>query len=262
MRHIRLIIPLMALCLLLSCKGEKRVSTYETLYKEQTFTILIAPVQDNAKRFLEKTTQDVVRNEELTAAAYYLRQTLTEPLVSQGYYTLPPLASDVVLEQLGKDYRQLMDGDISELSQKYGIDAVLLVAIHNWQEPEANEIAVYVEYTLRSTKTGMELMHNWVRGNKIQPVDTKGYTVELESDIKFMQQTEMSNDLAHRCILLQQVSDFALRNTPTSANRWYFKHDQYIASNPAYYGFTIGPDGSVERSTYNEDAFGNACFND
>lgn len=262
MSRIKFIIPLLVLCLLCSCKGEKNIVTYETLYQEQPLTILLAPVQDNSKRSLPKTTQDQVLNDQLDAAAHYLRQSLSTPLVSQGYYVIAPLASDAIVTQTGKDYRSLMNGDLKELSSRYGIDAVLLAAIHKWEKPEENEIVVYVEYTLRSTKTGQELSHNWVRGTKLQPVDTKGSPVELASDLSYMELTGFNSRMAHRCLLLEQVSDFVLRSTPTSANRWYFKHDQYAPAAPAYYGFTILPDGSLEQSTYNEDAFGNECFAD
>lgn len=262
MSRIKLIIPLLVLCLLCSCKGEKNIVTYETLYQEQPLTILLAPVQDNSKRSLPKTTQDQVLNDQLDAAAHYLRQSLSTPLVSQGYYVIAPLASDAIVTQTGKDYRSLMNGDLKEFSSRYGIDAVLLAAIHKWEKPEENEIVVYVEYTLRSTKTGQELFHNWVRGRKFQPVDTKGKPVELASDLDFINLTEFDSPLAHRCILLEQVSDFVLRGLPTSANRWYFKHDKYIPSAPAYYRFDLMYDGSVEQSDYTEDAFGNECFTD
>ena len=139
---------------------------------------------------------------------------------------------------------------------------MLLTAIHKWQQPEINEIVVYTEYTLRSTKSGVELMHVWVRGDKMQPVDVKGDPVELSTDQAFIDRSGMGSKLAHRCILLEQMSDFALRNLPTSISRWHFQHDRYISSNPVFYSFTINPDGSIERSDYSEDAFGNECFTD
>ena len=175
-------IVLAAIVLLASCKSETKATAYSDLSKEKPVTILIAPVQDNAKRMLEKNTQDRVFNEELTAAAHYLRQTLAAPLASQGYYTIAPLASDIILQKTGLDYRQLMMGNMASLNSAYGIDAVLLVAIHKWQQPEINEVVVYTEYTLRSTKSGLELMHTWVRGDKIQPVDIKGEPIEPAAD--------------------------------------------------------------------------------
>lgn len=245
-----------------ACKSERNIATYEDLYKEQPVSILLVPVQDNAKRVLPKTSQDEVLNDELTATAHYMRQTLTVPLVSQGYYTIAPLASDIIVQQIGKTFRQLSLESLTDLHSLYGIDAVLLVSIHKWKQPEVNEIVVFAEYTLRSTKSGLELMHTWVRGNKIQPVDAKGEPVELTTDIDFMQQNKVDSRLAHRCLLLQQMSDFVLRSLPTSVSRWHFKHDRFIPSNPAYYNLTINPDGSIERSTYSEDAFGNECFTD
>lgn len=256
------LLPLVVMLLAVSCKSEKKVTTYNELYQEKPVTILIAPVKDNAKRPMVKTTQDKVLNDELSAAAHYMRQTLSYPLSSQGYYATAPLASDLLLEQLGLDYNKLMNADITMLHSTYGIDAVLLTAIHKWQQPEINEIVVYTEYTLRSTKSGVELMHVWVRGDKMQPVDVKGEPVELSTDQAFIDRSNMGSNLALRCILLEQMSDFALRNLPTSISRWHFQHDRYISSNPVFYSFTINPDGSIERSDYSEDAFGNECFTD
>lgn len=257
-------LPIYLACLLLffSCKTEKKVTTYEELYKEQPVSIIVAPVKDNAPRPVVKTSQDEVLNDEYKAAAIYMRQTVAVPLAAQGYYTVAPLTADIILEKTGKNYRQLQLDGITGLHTQFGIDAVLLVAIHKWQRPEINEVVVYAEYTLRSTKSGLELMHTWVRGNKVQPVDVKGEPVELPDDLAFMERNQMDSRLAHMCILVQQMTDFALRNIPTSVSRWHFQHDQYVSANPAFYSFTINPDGSIERSTYSEDAFGNECFTD
>ena len=259
MKRILTIIAAAAL-LLSSCKSEKRIATYEDLYKEQPFVIMLAPTQDKAQRALPKTTQDQVLNDELTIAAQYVRQTIAKPLADQGYYPLAPLATDILMDTIKMDYQQLALSDLKSIASNYGIDAVLLIAIHNWQEPEVNEVAVYAEYTLRSTKTGMELMHTWVRGSKMQPLDAKGVPVELSTDIDFINRTGFTSRLAHRCILLEAMSDFVLRSLPTSAGRWYFQHDQYIPANPSFYSFTIFPDGSIERSQLNEEAFGNESF--
>ena len=244
------------------CQTEQKATSYNDLYKERPVTVLIGPVQDNAKRPVVKTSQDELLVQELSSAALFMRQTLSEPLVNMGYYTLPVLASDIILDSLGLAYKDYMNGDIRHLDSLYGIDAVLLVAIHKWQTPEINEMVVYAEYTLRSTKTGQDLMHSWVRGDKIQPVDTYGEPIELPSDLEFIDRSGVSNSLAHRCILMQQMSDFVLRNLPIGTRRWFHKHDQYISANPSYYGFAINPDGSLERHEYNEDAFGNECFTD
>lgn len=262
MKHIRLLIPLMTLLILCSCKSEKRIATYEDIYKEQPFVILAAPTLDKAQRPLPKTSHDRLLADELTQAAQFVRQSISDPLVSQGYYLISPLATDVLLDTIGKDYKQLAHDDLTFLSTIYGIDAVLLITIHKWQEPEVNEVVVFAEYTLRSTKTGLELMHSWVRGSKMQPVDAKGAPVELSTDNEFIHRTGFNSRLAHRCILLQAMSDFVLRSLPTGASRWYFRHDQYISANPSFYGFTIFPDGSIERSSVTEEVFGDACFND
>lgn len=262
MNRIKLIIAFLGLLLIVSCKSQKKAATYEELYKEQPFTILIVPTQDNSKRQQEKNTQDHALNEELDMAATFMQQTCVEPLVSQGYYTIPPLAGNTILEKYGKTYRQLMLDNISDLNRLYGVDAILLVAIHKWAQLEVNEVVVFAEYTLRSVKSGLELMHTWVRGDKIQPVDDKGDPIELAADQAFIKTTELDPPLAHRCLLLQGMSDFALRNMPTSASRWMFKQDQFTSANPNFYSFLMNTDGSIEREKYNEDAFGNECFTD
>lgn len=262
MKHTSIPLIFLALLLIISCKSEKKVTTYEELYKEQPFTILIVPTQDNTKRLQEKSSQDRVLNEELDMAATFLQQSCVEPLVSQGYYAIPPLAGNTILEKYGKTYRQLMLDNITDLNNQYGVDAILLVAIHKWMEPEVNEVVVFAEFTLRSVKSGLELMHTWVRGDKLQPVDDKGDPIELAADLAFIKTTEMKPRLAHRCLLLQGMSDFALRNMPTSASRWMFKQDQYTSANPNFYSFLMNTDGSIEREKYNEDAFGNECFTD
>ena len=255
-----LILVATTLMLLCSCKSEKRIATYEDIYKEQPFVIMLAAPRDSAQRLLPKTTQDQVQNDELTIAAQFVRQTAAKPLADQGYYVLAPLVTDVLADTIKMNYHQLANADIKALSTQFGIDAVLLIAIHKWQEPEANEVVVYAEYTLRSTKTGMELMHTWVRGSKLQPLDAKGNPTELSTDMEFIGRTGFSNRLAHRCLLLEAMSDFVLRSLPTSAGRWYFQRDQYVPANPTFYGFTIFPDGSIERSQLNEEVFANDSF--
>lgn len=261
-RLITIVFSLGILLTLSACKTEQKATTYTDLFKERPVTILIGPVQDNAKRPTVKTSQDEILAQELSTAALFMRQTLSEPLVKMGYYTLPPLATDVILDSLKLSYKQFMNDNLSLLDSLYGIDAVLLVAIHKWQTPEINEMVVFAEYTLRSTKTGMDLMHTWVRGDKIQPVDTHGEPVELPADLDFIDQSGLNSSLAHRCLLMRQMSDFVLRNLPISTLRWFHKRDQYIPANPSYYGFIINPDGSLERREYTEDAFGNECFTD
>ena len=138
--------------------------------------------------------------------------------------------------------------------QRYGMDAVLLVSISRWEEPSPNQVDVYAEYILRSTKTGTDLLHTWVRGRKQQPVDYKGESVELTSDIAFMNRTGITGRLAHRCILLQQMSDFVLRNLPTSVERRQYKRDQFTPANENYYTFTYNYNGEIEISDYPADA--------
>lgn len=246
------------------CKAVKKAVSYEDVYKEQPVTVYVAPFKDNTALELVRTSREKAYNDELRAAALYMRQTIAEPLLTQGYYVLTPLASEVIaMQDSAASYKDLMNGDIKRYSTLYGVDAILLVQLHKWAKPEVNELVVYVEYTLRSTKTGVELMHTWVKGTKMQPVGVKGEPMLLASDRTFMQtmgMDEESEELAMRCILLEQMSDFVLRNLPTSRELRQYKRDQYTPAFPAYYGFVYDINGEIEQTQLTEDSFGNDCF--
>ena len=185
-----------SLLLLLCCKSEKKMSSYDDLYKEKPVTVLVAPVQDNTKPLQAKTTQDKLFNDELHAAACYLQQTVAEPLIAQGYYTPAPLASEAIMGRINKDYKQLMRDDLKELSAQYGIDAVLLVAIHKWQEPEINEIVVYgkkdgsIVHMIRDrARINFRYMFDFKRGSTaVEPghtvtVNGQSYTIAQDGTI-------------------------------------------------------------------------------
>ena len=55
MKHTSIPIIFLALLLIISCKSEKKVTTYEELYKEQPFTILIVPTPNARKKRAPKT---------------------------------------------------------------------------------------------------------------------------------------------------------------------------------------------------------------
>lgn len=258
----RLTLLLVAAMLMASCKAPSKALLYEKIYNETPVHILVAEVQDNSFRKLEKTPQDEVENKLLDSAALFMRSTLIAPLYSRGYDTVSAIDSSVTFRSIPLSNRELRDGDIGVLGSKYGFDAVLLTYLHKWQRPGTNEVVVFAEYILRSTKSGYDLMHTWVRGDKMQPVDTHGEALPLSTDTKFIHLTAMQPDLAYRCILLRDMSTFVLRNLPTSASKWYFKKDRYFSAAPEYYGFNILVDGSFEQSKYSEDEFGTSCFSD
>lgn len=81
MNRFHLYIVALAMLLIVSCKSEKNVASYEVLYKESPATILIGPIQDNAKRADVKTKQDEVFNAELSDAATFMQQTLADPML-------------------------------------------------------------------------------------------------------------------------------------------------------------------------------------
>lgn len=264
MSHLRRLLSLslaLSLLILCSCKSEKKVTTYEAVFKEKPVTIYTAPLQDNSHRKANRGPNEAAYNEELNVAATYMFQTLATPLNQQGYYVLGTLTSKQLAQREKRSAKELLRGDIKEYSTRYGVDAILYTRIHRWIE-QTSEWVVFVEYTLRSAKTNTELMHTWVKACKKIPVDTKGNPVPLKSDNDFAEQMGLDVMTAERCILVEAVSNFVLRNLPTSPERRQYERDIYAKSNPSYFVLVIERDGALEVQKSNMESFEEDCFVD
>lgn len=241
------------------CKSEIKMNAYSDVYSEKPSTIYIAPLQDNSKRRYEKYPQDKAFNNELNTAAKFMHQTLELPLVNKGYYVMGPLVSEQIRRTEARSAKQMMTGDLKNYNTYYGIDAVLFATIHRWTEANG-EWTVYVEYALRSTKTGTELLHNWVRATKRIPTDLKGYPKPLQSDVDYAARMKTDNSTAQRCFLVQSVNDYVLRNLPTSVLKWSHEDDFYKGSNKSYFSFLLDEDGSINIENLEMEEYENGCF--
>lgn len=257
--RISIILAVLAASLFASCKSEKKLTYYSDIYAEKPTTIYVAPINDRAARRPDKYEKDKAYNLEVDAASAYLRQTISQPLVSQGYYVVGPLAAAQIAKNETRSYRQLVKTDLSSYYNDYGVDAVLFTTIHRWKEGNGTW-TVYVEYILRSTKTYAELMHTWVEASKVIFTDMKKDPVPMRADRLFAKRLDISVDAAQRCILVANTNHVVLKDLPISSSRRQFETDQYLGSNSAYIRLTCNETGDVETAPMSMEAFEDACF--
>ena len=258
-RYTLYILAIVMVGLMSSCKSVQKVAYYENIYNEKPTTIYVTPVQDNSKRVFEKYPKDVEYNTELNYAARYFYQTLATPMLNQGYYVIGPIASEEIAKTETRDYKRLHKKDLKSYYNKFGIDAILFTRIHKWQEKNG-EWTVYAEYILRSTKTYNELLHTWVQATKKRATNMKGEPVTMRKDNQFAEEMDITINTAQRCILVEQLNDFILRNLPISSLQRQYEQDQFLGSNSEYLKFLYNENGEVECKPISMEEFENACF--
>ena len=249
---------LLAATLLCGCKSEKKIESYSDIYSERPTTIYIAPINDKAERKVEKYPTDIAYNNELNTAKAFLWQTMGGPLLHIGYYVIGKAASDKIAELTNMGFKQLRNGDLSELGTGYGIDAVLIVTLHSWKDENGKKTA-FLEYQLRSTKTNIELMHTWVMATKQVSVNLKGDPITLKNDTRYANKYGMDNGTAQRCFLVEKVNDYVLRNLPTSCQRRQFEKDMFRSANPSYIKYTW-MDGGAEVENCSAEEYESKAF--
>ena len=245
--------------LVAGCKSEKKITAYNDVYAEKPVTVYIAPIQDNATRKEEKYQKDIDYNTEINNARNYLFECLQKPLSNQGYYVIGKLASEQIAQQEKQSAKELKSKDIKRYAQYYGIDAILVTTLHRWVEKNGQWI-VFIEYTLRSTKSNNDLLHTWVKATKMIPTDLKGDPIALKSDKAFANRYNMSNGSAQRCILVEQVSDYVLRDLPISSTKRQFEQDRYKKANSAYFDYIFNADGDINIEASSMESFEQDCF--
>ena len=255
---LKIAITAIATLLLVGCKSEKKVTSYSDIYSERPTTIYIAPVNDKTQRKVEKYPKDAEYNNEINSAKAYLLQTMPAPLLKKGYYVIGPVASAEIAEAVPMTPKQLRNDDLKQLGTDYGIDAVLVVTLHNWKDENGKKIA-YLEYQLRSTKSNIDLMHTWVLATKQVSTNLKGDPIRLKNDTRFAKQMDVDNGTAQRCFLVEKVNDYVLRNLPTSSQRRQFEKDLYRAANPQYIKYTW-MDGGADVEECSEEEYESQAF--
>ena len=236
---------LMPLVLLSGCKGEKRIAKYSELYNERPSTVYVVPVNDVSPRRAFRETADSVYNASLNVAARQLYLTASDPLTSHGYYTLGPLASAQLAATETRTGKQLRNENINDLYTDLGIDAVLFIDLLSWSNT-SNTWSVEAEYVMRSTHTGVEVLHVHVNATKILHTDFKGNPKPLKEDLKFAEKYGCDLETAQRCRLVEIMNQYVLRDIPSGKRARQRDAEQYVNSHPEYFKLRIHRDGSVE----------------
>ena len=245
MRHTRTMLIAAAAMLITACGGEKKMTQYSELYQQKPATIYVAPVNDASPRRAVRETADSVYNASLNIAAKQLYLTAADPMTAAGYYVLGPLASAQIAATETRTGKQLRNENINDYATSLGIDAVLFMDIIEWKHTNDSWTAV-VEYNLRSTHTGGELMHVWVNATKFLPTDHKGNPQPLHEDRLFADRYGCDLETAQRCRLLEILNQYVLRDLPSGDRARAYSAERYIPSHPDYFYLRIQRDGTVE----------------
>lgn len=240
------ILPLLiALVFLAGCKGEKRITTYSELYQQRPAVVWVAPLNDLSPRRAVRETADSVYNASLNIAAMQMFLTATDPLTNHGYYVLGPLASAQLAATESRTGKQMRNESINDLYTDLGIDAVLFLDLLSWSNT-SNTWSAEAEYTLRSTHTGVEMLHVHVNATKMLHTDFRGNPKPLKEDLKFAEQYGCDLETAQRCRLVEIMNQYVLRDIPSGSRARQHDAEQYINSHPEYFKLRIHRDGSVE----------------
>lgn len=232
--------------LIVGCKSEKKLSRYNELYQQEPSVVYVAPLNDVSMRRAVRETGDSIYNASLNIASRQLYLTATDPLTSHGYYVLGPLASAQIAATETRTGKQLRNDNITDLHTNLGIDAVLFIDLLNWSNTN-NSWSVEVEYVLRSTHNGMEMLHVHVNATKILPTDFKGNPKPLKADIDFAEQYGCDLETAQRCRLVEILNKYVLKDLPSGKRARHQEAEQYAKPHPEYFNLRIHRDGSVEQ---------------
>lgn len=244
MKKIVLILVMLPL-LMVGCKGEKKMARYNELYQQGPAVIYVAPLNDLSMRRAVREITDSAYNASLNIASRQLYLTSTDPLTNLGYYVMGPLASAQLAATERRTGRQLRNENINDLKSDLGIDAILFIDLLGWSHT-SNSWSVEAEYVLRSTVTGMELLHVHVNATKILPTDYKGNPKPLKADLEFAKQYGCDLETAQRCRLVEILNKYVLKDLPAGRRARKHEAEQYAKPHPEYFNLRIHRDGSVE----------------
>ena len=100
---------------------------------------------------------------------------------------------------------------------------------------------------LRSTVTGVELLHVHVNATKILPTDHRGNPKPLKDDLEFAKQYGCDLETAQRCRLVEIMNQYVLKDLPAGKRARKHEAEQYSKPHPEYFNLRIHRDGSVEQ---------------
>ena len=241
----RMVIVALAAVALTACSGQKRLEQYKEVYSERPAVIYVAPVDDRTQHKAVRETKDSLYNASISTAAKQLYLTAADPLTDMGYYVLGPLASAQIAATETRTGKQLRNENINDYNSELGIDAILFIDLISWKQTSSSWTAE-IEYTLRSTRTGSELMHTRVNSTKFLHTDHKGHPKPLTDDLRFAERYGCDLETAQRCRLVEITNQYVLRDLPSGERARSYDAERYVQSHPEFFYLRIQRDGTVE----------------
>ena len=245
LRRVSLLVFSFYLLLFVACESTKKMEQYSDIYQERTGTIYVAPVNDISSRRAVRETVDSVYNASLNIAAKQLYLTAADPMTAEGYYVLGPLASAQIAATETRTGKQLRNESVGDYYTELGIDAILFIDLEEWRHTNDSWTAI-IDYTLRSTQSGTELMHVRVNATKFLPTDHKGNPKPLVDDLRLAKRYGCDLETAQRCRLVEITNQYVLRDLPMGSRAKTYSTERYIPSHPDYFYLRIHRNGTVE----------------
>lgn len=242
------------------CKTEKKVTRYENLYSEKPAVIYIAPIIDKIERKKVVYADDLVFNREVNTAHAYMYQTLQNPVIRKGYYVIGPMAAKEIARADTSSVEDLkFSHNLMKYSAQYGIDAILFVTINRWVE-ENGEWIVFLNYTLKSTKTAKTLMNYYVKAHKMVILDSRRDPQMSVADWDFADEMGTDNGTTQRARILECVSEYVLKNLPAGSKHKKFEQDIYNIANPECFDYLIDEENIINFATMELEEYEKECF--
>lgn len=246
--------------MVVGCKTEKKATRYQNMYTEKPAVIYIAPIIDKIERKRGTYADDLVFNHEINIAHAYMYQTLQYPVIRKGYYVIGPLASKEIARADSTSSEDLKySHDLKIYSSKYGIDAILFVTINRWIE-ENGEWIVYLNYTLKSTKTAKNLMNYNVKAHKVVILDSKRDPQMSVADWDFADEMGTDNGTTQRARILECVSEYVLKNLPAGSKNKKFEQDIYNIANPECFDYMLDEENIINFAKMELEQYEKECF--
>ena len=248
-----------AALLLAACSGEKKYVRYAALYEEAPHSIVISPLFDLSTRKTDADSALRAQYANRDAVSRFFVNTLPIGLQQRGYHTRPN--DTILLPGIGssKRLKALQSGDLTRFCSQMDADAVLITTLLAWKD-KRTEPALFVEYQLRSTKSGRDLMHTWVKISRTIDTTYKGELIPLLEEIALADSLHVSIECAMRCLMVQQANIFVTQDLPFTTKSYHFKKDLYLPAIQQYFNATISNEGALLVTPSTMEEFENDCF--
>ena len=224
---------------------ENKSQRYEQIYNETPEVIYIAPVVDLSKFRAIHDPADSAYNREISVAAHYLYQSMAAPLNHNGYYAISNMTAREMARVESNTTSELKNSDLTSYATLYGADAVLFATIHRWDD-KIGIWTAYIDFTLRSTRTGSVISHTAVKATKQALYSLTGQQIEIGSESNFGKELSLDGGTAQRCLLLEAAARYVLQDLPLCRTTRQYCRDLYNSAIGNYISFTLNDDGKFE----------------